>query len=131
MTVCHCTHLKTASRKMAAIYDAALVPFGINIAQFSLLRNIARHQPVSLTELARALVLDRSTMGRNIRVLEKLGLAWTGRGEDQREAAVTLTGKGLAVLREAEPVWQECQDEIASRIGADRMQMLRELNELL
>lgn len=116
---------------MAAIYDAALVPFGINIAQFSLLRNIARHQPVSLTELARALVLDRSTMGRNIRVLEKLGLAWTGRGEDQREAAVTLTGKGLAVLREAEPVWQECQDEIASRIGADRMQMLRELNELL
>jgi len=131
MSICHCTHLKTATRKMAAIYDVALAPFGINIAQFSLLRNIARRQPVSLTELARAQELDRSTMGRNIRVLEKLGLAATGRGEDQRESVVTITDQGLATLQASEPVWESCQEDIAQRIGAERLQMLRDINQLL
>lgn len=120
-----------ATRKVAALYDAALEPVGINIAQFAILRNIARRQPISLTELGRALALDRSTMGRNIRVVEKLALVTTERGDDQRESMVRLSEHGTAVLREAEPLWQECQGLITNRIGSERLQALNEINQLL
>ncbi len=128
---CHCTLMRKTNRKLAALYDAALAPHGINIAQFALLRNIERRQPVSLTELARLLELDRSTMGRNIRVLQKQDLVLTSRGTDQREAAVSLTERGMTVLRAAEPAWEGSQDAITARIGADRIRILHELNQLL
>ena len=120
-----------ATRKVAARYDAALEPTGINVAQFAMLRTIERRQPVSLTDLGRALDLDRSTMGRNIRVVEKLGLVTTGRGEDQRESVVRLTDHGAAVLREAVPLWEDCQKDIEARIGAERLRALADINTLL
>jgi DNA-binding MarR family transcriptional regulator len=129
--LCHCTRLRTITRKIAARYDVALEPVGINIAQFALIRNIERRQPISMTELARVLELDRSTMGRNIRVLEKLGLVETGRGEDHRESVARLSPHGAAVLREAEPLWERCQRDIAERIGPDRLQTLAEIGGLL
>ena len=110
---CHCVQLRKATRKIGARYDAALEPLGINIAQFSLLRTVQRRQPISLTDLGRHLELDRSTMGRNVRVVEKLGLVELGRGKDQREAMVSLSERGSEVLRAAEPLWERCQDEIA------------------
>lgn len=128
--LCHCTRLRMTTRKVAALYDAALEPLGINITQYALLRNIARRQPVSLTGLARALELDRSTMGRNIRVLEKLRLAETRRGEDQRESVVLLTPAGTALLDEAGPLWERCQDDIARRIGPERLKALNEISQI-
>lgn len=128
---CLCLQLRKATRKIGARYDAALAPVGINIAQFSLLRTIARRQPISLTELGRKLELDRSTMGRNVRVIEKLGLVELGRGEDQREATVALSDRGRDVLRVAEPLWAHCQEEVGQRLGTDRLRLVSELNNLL
>ncbi len=59
---CHCILLRKASRKVSSYYDEALAPLGVNIAQFSLLRNINRTAPVSLTDLAARVELDRSTL---------------------------------------------------------------------
>ncbi|MGO4404985.1 MarR family winged helix-turn-helix transcriptional regulator [Bosea sp. RAF48] len=128
---CYCTRLKTVTRKIAGLYDAALAPVGINIAQFAILRNVRRHQPVSLTELGRLLELDRSTMGRNIRVVEKMGLVQLGRGEDQRELVVSLSAQGEAILEEASPLWETCQQDITGRLGAERLKALNELSDLL
>ena len=89
--VCYCSSLRAAARKTTALYDSALAPVGINVAQFALLRRIERAQPVSLTELGRLADLDRSTVGRNVKVLERLGLVRLASAEDQREAPVTLT----------------------------------------
>lgn len=124
-TPCFCTNLRLATRKLSAIYDAALEPLGINIAQYYLLRTINEHQPVSLTELGRLTGLDRSTMGRNVRVLERIGLAETGRGEaDQREAHVSLTRSGRNLLRKATPIWDKCQEDFVSRLGHDKVEAL-------
>lgn len=128
---CYCTRLKTVTRKIAGLYDGALAPVGINIAQFAILRNVRRHQPVSLTELGRLLELDRSTMGRNIRVVEKMGLVQLGRGEDQRELVVSLSAQGEAILEEASPLWETCQQDITGRLGAERLKALNELSDLL
>jgi len=71
---CFCILLRQAARKSSSVYDKALAPLGINVAQFSLLRKIARAQSISLTELARLADLDRSTMGRNAKVLQRMDL---------------------------------------------------------
>src|SRR3546814_14066313 len=93
----HCSRLLSAARKVGSIYDEALAPLGVNIAQYSLMRTIARRQPVSFTELGHFAQLDRSTVSRNVRVLDCLGMvAVTRRGEDHRKAAVrpSLAGPG-------------------------------------
>jgi DNA-binding MarR family transcriptional regulator len=114
---CICIAVRKASRKLTARYDAALEAVGINLAQFSLLRNIARHQPVSLTGLAEIVELDRSTLGRNVRVLKRMGLAAILPGDDLREATLSLTEAGRQTLGQAVPIWEGTQDEIHRRLG--------------
>ena len=124
---CVCVAVRKASRRLTASYDEALVPAGINLAQFSLLRNIARHQPVSLTGLADIMELDRSTLGRNVRVLERDGLVKASPGRDQREAAVELTDSGAATLDLATLLWRDVQTRIYGKLGESRAQQLAEL----
>jgi DNA-binding MarR family transcriptional regulator len=125
--ICYCDVLRTATRKTTAIYDAALAPAGVNLAQFSLLRKIRRAGSVSLSELGRLAALDRSTIGRNVRVLQRMELVRLTPGEDQREATVTLDARGLAALRRAAPLWDDAQRRIEAKLGAggpDRLQAL-------
>ena len=124
---CYCTVLRSATRRMAAFYDEAMAPLGINIAQFSLLRSVARLEPVILTELGRRMELDRSTIGRNVRVLERMGLVTLGSGKDRREATVTLAEAGRRVLQEATPLWEVAQAALEARMGAKATQELREI----
>jgi DNA-binding MarR family transcriptional regulator len=123
--------LKAASRRLAALYDEALEPIGVNIAQFSLLRRIRRAETVTLTELGRLAELDRSTVGRNVRVLERTGLVALARGEDQREAVVSLTPAGHKALDEGGPRWDGVQDAIEARLGsAGVMELCAALRDL-
>lgn len=124
---CHCIMLRKASRKLSSYYDEALAPLGVNIGQFSLLRNVNRLAPVSLTDLATALELDRSTVGRNTKVLERIGLVTFAQGEDQREAMVELTQAGHALLQRGAPLWDDVQDAIEARLGRDGAQQLHDL----
>ncbi|MGN3960419.1 MarR family winged helix-turn-helix transcriptional regulator [Burkholderia gladioli] len=130
-TPCICTDLRQAARQLTSIYDAALASHGINIAQYFLLRTIADHQPVSLTDLGTMVDLDRSTIGRNVKVLERLGLAATGSGKDQRETVVVLNEEGAVLLRAATPKWESCQARLVARLGKQKTAALRSaLSEL-
>jgi DNA-binding MarR family transcriptional regulator len=124
---CHCVLLRKASRKVSSYYDEALAPLGVNIGQFSLLRNIRRLEPVSLTDLAHAVELDRSTVGRNAKVLERMQLIAIGHGEDHREAVLTIAPKGRDVLETGAPLWDGVQDDIETRLGPDKTRQLQEL----
>jgi len=127
-STCYCAALRAAARKTTAIYDAALAPIGVNVAQFSLLRKIQRAAPVSLTELGRLAELDRSTVGRNVKVLTRMGLARaTPSPDDQREATVTLGERGEAALREGAPLWDEAQSRIEAALGEGGAARLRAL----
>jgi DNA-binding MarR family transcriptional regulator len=124
---CHCTLLRKATRKVSSYYDEALAPLGVNIGQFSLLRNIRRLEPVSLTDLAHKVELDRSTVGRNAKVLERMELVAIGHGEDQREAMLTVAAKGREILDKGAPLWDGVQDEIDARLGHEKAERLQEL----
>jgi len=114
---CYCVALRKAGRRLTSLYNDALAPLGINVAQFSQLRHISRLEPVSLTELAQRLDLDRSTVGRNTKLLEKMGLVESGVGEDLRENVLALTAAGKTLLHAALPVWEEVQDRIENKLG--------------
>lgn len=126
-TPCYCAAARAVSRKTTALYDAELQPAGINLAQYSLMRRIGRARAPSLTELARRAELDRSTVGRNVRILEKMKLARLTTAEDQRESAVRLTSAGVETLLRAEPLWAKAQRRIEAAIGPERARMLIEL----
>ncbi|WP_312620967.1 MarR family winged helix-turn-helix transcriptional regulator, partial [Agrobacterium pusense] len=89
--------------------------------------NINRVAPVSLTDLAARVELDRSTVGRNAKVLARMGLVAIGHGEDQREAMLTVTEEGHAILKAGAPLWDGVQDEIEARLGPEKTAQLQEL----
>ena len=125
---CYCTTLRDAARRTTAKYDEALASIGVGVAQFGLLRKLARSGPTTMTVLSQLADLDRSTIGRNVRVLERMALVALGRGEiDQRETMVNLTPEGVRAVEEGDRLWQAAQDGIEARFGAETAHKLIEL----
>jgi DNA-binding MarR family transcriptional regulator len=128
---CICTHLRRAARGVSRHYDEALAGFGINVAQFSLLRHLQRLDRPSITTLAEAMGLERSTLGRNLRVLEAEGLVALADGDDQRNRMVLLTGAGEARLQAAHPAWEQAQLSLVEQLGEGQRDELVRLLERL
>jgi DNA-binding MarR family transcriptional regulator len=128
---CYCISLRKVTRQLTSIYDEALAPFGINISQFSQLRTIRYRQPVSLSDVAGYLELDRSTVGRNTKVLQRMGLVKTLAGDDQRESVLALTPEAEKMLEEATPVWRALQGRVAEKLdGAQIDRLLLDIKEI-
>ena len=121
---CICTHLRRAARGVSRHYDEALAGFGVNVAQFSLLRHLQRLDRPSITTLAEAMGLDRSTLGRNLRVLEGEGLVQLVEGDDLRNRLVVLTDAGHERLAAALPAWEAAQQKLIDKLGAEKREML-------
>lgn len=128
---CLCQTLRKAARRVTSAYDDALSPAGINLAQFSLLRHISRLQPLSLSELGRVVELDRSTIGRNIKVLEKQGMTEGVALADHREAGVQLTQAGRHTLQKAEGMWTTIQSQFEQQLGTTEFHRLKDLLDTL
>ncbi|KTC33860.1 MAG: MarR family winged helix-turn-helix transcriptional regulator [Pseudomonas sp.] len=128
---CLCTNLRRAARGVSKFYDGALDGFGINVAQYSLLNNLLRLDQPSISSLAEAMGLDRSTLGRNVRVLEAAGLLQLTEGDDQRNRLVQLTEAGHERLAAALPAWEAAQQRLIDRLGVQKREtLLALLNEL-
>src|SRR3984885_6118095 len=97
-SACTCGSLRKASRRISQFYDAALAPVGIKSTQFSILAEVERGSvegPLTMCELATAMVMDRSTLGHNLRPLERDGLVVLRlASDDRRKRYVELTKKG-------------------------------------
>ncbi|WP_144162265.1 MarR family winged helix-turn-helix transcriptional regulator [Paraburkholderia sp. BCC1885] len=116
--LCYCTSLRNAARRVSAAYDAALAPIGVGAAQFAMIRALDTDEPIALTTLGNLLDLDRSTVGRNVKVLDKMGLVVLGTGMDQRETTVELSTAGRKILKTGAPLWEKAQREFEVKMGA-------------
>ena len=121
---CICTALRQVAAQSTAHYDTVLAPSGIKVTMFRLLRRIEAASSVTITELAEIVGLDRSTLGRNLRVLEKQSLIAIRTGDDGRARRVSLTRIGQEKLQEAVPLWREAQREYSQIMGADTLALL-------
>ncbi|UVE16529.1 MarR family winged helix-turn-helix transcriptional regulator [Pseudomonas sp. LS44] len=123
-THCLCTKLRRASRTVTKLYDDALAEIGLNAAQYSLMRHLERLDQPSISALAEAMGLDRSTLGRNLRVLESNGLLSLDGGADQRHRVVRLTTLGEERFRQAQCAWEVAQTRLAQHLGESKREAL-------
>lgn len=110
--------MKTA-RHLAAYYRKVISPSGLQGTQFPLLLVISLYEPVSITNLAKILELDRTTLSRNLKRLQSRGYINLEKDADQRVRNVELTQDGIAVLESAVPLWEKAQDSIVLQFGED------------
>ena len=117
---CTCLRLRKAARRVSQIYDQHLEPFGLTVTQYGLLGHIKTHDGIGLGALAHILVMDASTLTRNIRPLVKRGLVvLAAHPSDRRNRNLHLTDAGRAEFAAARPGWLAAQQEIASALGTN------------
>lgn len=124
-TPCTCTTLRRLARLATLAYDETLRPTGLRVTQLAVLRTLRALGPLSVTRLAGEAGLDRSTMGRNLDPLERMGLVRIAVGKnDQRERVAYLTADGEEAVEAALPYWNAAQSELARRISPSTIAML-------
>jgi DNA-binding MarR family transcriptional regulator len=125
--LCHCAALRRASRRISQFYDEKLGPTGLRVSQYGILAVLYEARRLSINELARRMALDRTTMGKNLRPLQRDGLVRVSPSEsDGRSREIALTAAGLAALKAAAPLWREAQQEFEESNGRQATAALRE-----
>lgn len=125
---CACFGLRKVTRAVTQFYDRHLEPTDIRATQFTLLIALSSAAGKTLTELAEDLVMDRTTLTRNLKPLEKAGYITIVRLADRRSKGYTLTDKGREAIEKGVPKWRAAQQHIVGQLGHDRFQRL--LHEL-
>jgi DNA-binding MarR family transcriptional regulator len=129
-SVCHCTALRKASRRVSQLYDSALEPYGLRITQRAILSQIVRSGTPMIGELAEALVMDRGALAHNLKPLERDGLVdICADPKDRRNRLVALTAVGRKKLEETATAWKRAQDGFEKAFGAAKLPSLRKALE--
>jgi DNA-binding MarR family transcriptional regulator len=123
---CVCGSIRKAARAVTKLYDDALRPAGIRITQLGILGVTVRMGPLTVTRLAEATMTDRTTLTRNLKLLEQKGFIRIEAGDDQREREITVTSRGREALSIAYPIWKEVQSKVIKSLGEDRWNVLRD-----
>ncbi|MEY9975362.1 MarR family winged helix-turn-helix transcriptional regulator [Lysinibacillus sp. RC79] len=119
--ICVCANLRKKTRVVTQLYDKLLQPTGLKVTQYSMLANIDYQQSVSISRLGEILLLDQTTITRNINLLKQNGYVDLTRDpQDARAKVITLTNKGVEKLNEAAPIWQDIQERIINDIGLEK-----------
>jgi DNA-binding MarR family transcriptional regulator len=125
---CNCLAIRQAARQITQYYDSFLAPSGLRATQFSILQKLKRMGPMTINALAAELVMDRTTLGRNILPLGRDGfISIEKSASDGRSKELHLTKAGNERLRPALKLWTEAQASFENRFGGSRATQLRDL----
>ncbi|MFV0297146.1 MAG: MarR family winged helix-turn-helix transcriptional regulator [Hyphomicrobiaceae bacterium] len=120
VTGCTALRFRKAARRVSQIYDHHLVPYGLTITQFGLLAHIRRLDRVTIGTLAAELVMDPTTLSRNLRPLEQRGLVRSEpSANDRRQRELRVTDDGYKTLKAARAGWKSAQDHLAEVLDDD------------
>lgn len=125
--LCNCLSLRQATRRVTQLYDQALAPVGLRATQFSLVLQTEALGPIALQPLAEVMVMDRATLGHNVRPLLGRGLVQLEVGRDRRSRELSITQAGRDLLVEARALWRQAQDAFETEMGRNTASALRGL----
>jgi DNA-binding MarR family transcriptional regulator len=114
---CNCQALRQAARHVSQIYDSHLATEGLKTSQYSILAKLGRLGPLSINELAKLMVMDRTTLGRAVRPLERDKLLTIATDDDARRRKLKLTAAGETRLKAAAARCREAQKEFELAFG--------------
>jgi DNA-binding MarR family transcriptional regulator len=130
-TTCGCEGIRRTARAVTQHYEDSLAPSGLRATQLPILVALGVAGPIPVTRLAEALVIDRTTLTRNLKALKERSLVDVVDGEDGRVRMVALTPGGQEILKEALEAWGQAQASVEERFGRARLQsLLSELSAL-
>jgi DNA-binding MarR family transcriptional regulator len=125
---CNCLAVRQAARHITQFYDQLLGPSGLRTTQFSILAKLRRAGPMTINALAAEMVMDRTTLGRNLLPLERDGLVAAQQGtRDRRSKVVRLSKAGEARFRAGMKGWVKAQRQFETAFGARRTTEMRAL----
>lgn len=127
-SLCYCTNLRRSSNIISDFYDASLKPAGLTVAQYFLLITLSRLKSANITHWAEHVGLERSTMVRNIKLLQNRDFVKLTEGQGK---VYVLSEKGEEVLRLAVPLWQQAQSQIEAILGKCDAEAIYRINEKL
>jgi DNA-binding MarR family transcriptional regulator len=123
---CNCFAVRSAARHVSQFYDQFLVPIGLRTTQFSILAKLKRRGPLTINALAEEMVMDRTTLGRNILPLERDGLIQIQPVlTDRRAKELHLTNAGDKRLQAGLKAWTQAQSQFEAAFGIKRAADLR------
>jgi len=124
---CNCLNLRRASRAVSHFYDKVLEPCGVSVAQLALLRHIELAEMNTISELAKLMRIDRTTLNRNMKPLAEAGLISICSGKDSRTKQVNLTPAGRKTIAKGWELWGEAQTAIKEYLGDEDLVKLTNL----
>lgn len=131
LMACACGNLRAATRAVTQLYDEVFQPLGLRATQFSLLAAIDYMETVTITALAEFFEMDRTTMTRNLRPLEREGYLTIKEGQDRRTREVALTGKGQEAVAQGLPLWDTAHERVVRGLGQEKFDgFLHQLEEI-
>lgn len=135
LSECYCFATRKAARRLTQMYDAKLAPCGIKSTQLMILSAIDRKKELTVNELARIMILDRTTTGKNLKPMEREGyLESTVSEKDRRSRSITLTPKGRNLLKRGYPLWKSAHEDFMRTHGIafteSYLKMLREVTDV-
>ena len=114
---CTCGELRRAARAITLLYDNAFKTSGLLSTQLGVLDVTCNTESIRITELAEKQGMDRTTLTRNLSVLEKQGFIKISPGNDHRTRVVTATHKGRSAVAKAIPLWNDVQCKVKEEMG--------------
>jgi DNA-binding MarR family transcriptional regulator len=125
---CNCFAVRSAARHITQVYDQFLASSGLRTTQFSILAKLHQKGPLTINALASEMVMDRSTLGRNILPLQRDRLIQTQTAtSDRRAKELLLTPEGEKRLHAARQGWAKAQARFETTFGRRRAAELRAL----
>ena len=114
---CVGVQVRILNRAVSRIYDDVLRPHGVKFSQMNVLTVVAIRGPVQPVEVARILSMEKSTLSRNLRVLEQKQWIDTHAGESGNTVLLRLTPAGRRLLKAAAPAWRDAQTRVTGLLG--------------
>jgi DNA-binding MarR family transcriptional regulator len=121
---CTASRLRRATRVVARLFEEVMASSGLEGTQFSVLVALSLGGDVPMRTLAERLGVDRTTLTRNLKPLEREGLVESAAGDDQRVRLVRMTAKGRRVLEKALPLWEKAQHQVVAKLGQAKWEAL-------
>jgi DNA-binding MarR family transcriptional regulator len=129
---CTCGELRKAARAITLLYDDAFKSTGLLSTQFNVLQAIYNIDSIRISDLANKLGIDRTTLTRNLSVLERQRFIEISQGKDQRTRIVIATQKGRSAVSKTILLWNRVQRKVKQEMGENSWrELMQNLGQLV
>lgn len=127
---CYCFILRNMASSIKKIYNQHFKELDITNEQFTVLRHMKYLAPISVTKLSEKIKIDRTTLSRNLKILETKKLI-EDNSFNGRSRQIILSKKGYIIIEKAEEIWEKIQKQIETILGRERLENIRETSKIL